>query len=292
MAAAPGWRAHQAAGRRALNAGGRFDDITDAYINALFRCGLLIERQPGGPVQCKGLPRKTADKNRKIVEAIDENVVFFLDMLREANAAKGWITEDALAQIAAEKYGIKFRRTQIQYRRGWLQSAGMVEAKGKQLRATSAGVQLLEGGLDSRPSKRIHVAEFNGRGEGDEHRALKEHVFAHCEELLGDRFETRGVECELASGDRPDVTAGNQSTIWHVEVKSRLARYHDIKRGLYQCVKYRAVARAMERVDRPNAPRKALSLLVVGKELPPELKKLARALRVRVLVCRQPYPPP
>ena len=284
------WRAHQVAGGRALNAGGRFDDTTDAYINALFKCGLLIEDEAGGPIHCKGLPRKKADKNRKVVETIDENVVFVVDMLREISEAKEWITEEQIRRIAGKKYRVKLREIQIQYRRGWLQSAGMVEADGRRLRATSAGVQLLEDGQETRPSRRVHVAEFNGRGEGEEHRALKEHVFAHCEELLRERIETRAVECELASGDRPDVTAGNESTVWHIEVKSRLARNNDIKRGLYQCVKYRAVGGAMERAESPNTRRNARALLVVGTRLPRELRRLARALRVRVLVCRLPHP--
>ena len=288
----PKWRVGPPRGRRARATGRRYDDTTKAYIDSLFRCGLLVEVSKG--VRCKIAVRER-DKKRKIIETINENVEFILDMLR---GAKDGVTVDDLKKQAAEEHKLDLDKNQILFRRGWLESAQMLEISGGELRATLDGKRLL--GLDSRepaakpkpkPADRpllpssppVHDAEFNGVGEGQEHKALKQYVFDNCKKIFGVDFTTREIEYELPSGDRVDVTAASHLAVWHIEVKSRISRHNDIRRGIYQCVKYKAVADAVERVE--GRVREVRSLLVVGKELPDsELAELARTLKIRVLV--------
>lgn len=271
----PNWRARQGASPRAVNAGGRFDDTTKAYINFLFRCGLL-EQAENGPkgIRCSFPMGK--NKSKKIIEKIDSTHVFILDMLKEA---KEWIAEDDLIGIAREKYNLSLSINQIRFRRGWLQSAGMVDARGNDLRTTHDGMQLLGDGFNPPPLARQSTTGLGSGGEGDEHKAMKQFVCENCDEILGEHVSDRRVEHELPSGDSVDVTAWNRSSVWHIEVKSRISNDSDIRRGIYQCVKYEAVGRAVESVKR-RRPRKIKALLVVERDLPDQLVKLARVLKV------------
>ena len=108
---------------------------------------------------------------------------------------------------------------------------------------------------------------------------MKQFVCENCDKILGEHVINREIEHELPSGDSVDVTAWNRSSVWHIEVKSRISNDSDIRRGLYQCVKYEAVGRAVESVER-RRPRKTKALLVVERDLPDQLVKLARDLKV------------
>ena len=258
-------------------------DNAQRYINSLVRCGLLKESDH---IEC-AFPRRR-DRDRKIIETIDGKVEFILDMLNEA---RDGASEDELASLAKSKYGLTSDIRQIQWRRGWLQSAGMLEKKGKRLYATDAGRKLLQErdarSVGSRTSAPINRAEFGGEGEGVEHKTLKEYVHENCERILseisGRRVDviSRKMECELPSGDRVDVTAGNEDIIWHIEVKSRISTESDIRRGLYQCVKYEAVERVRQRVEHSSRSREVKSLLVVENELSQELKEHAKSVPVQ-----------
>jgi len=82
-------------------------------------------------------------------------------------------------------------------------------------------------------------------------------------------------ECEyyLASGDKPDVIFLGKTITVAVEVKSRISNDADLQRGVYQCVKYRAVIRAEQKARKeiPNG----LAMLVTESVLPPSVLKLA-----------------
>ena len=58
------------------------------------------------------------------------------------------------------------------------------------------------------------------------------------------------TEHELLSGDRVDVVCFTESELVAVEVKSRDSNWQDLRRGVYQCVKYRAVLCAQEASQR------------------------------------------
>lgn len=62
-----------------------------------------------------------------------------------------------------------------------------------------------------------------------------------------------------------------------VEVKSCRSGDGDLKRGIYQCVKYRAVKKAQEQPVKTSVR----AILVTERDLPPQLKERARLLRVK-----------
>ena len=92
----------------------------------------------------------------------------------------------------------------------------------------------------SRPS-----SARGGTGEGDAHKTLKQYI---RDNPLSVGVRLRGanaeVEKKLPSNDKIDVFFENGTTWIGVEVKSDQSSEDDIRRGLYQCVKYRAVMEA------------------------------------------------
>lgn len=82
-------------------------------------------------------------------------------------------------------------------------------------------------------------------GEGTQHKALKEYVAAHPESVGIKGVVNSQTEYILLSGDRLDVyfelKDGSRVAI---EVKSKVSASDDILRGLYQCVKYKAILEA------------------------------------------------
>ena len=114
-------------------------------------------------------------------------------------------------------------------------------------------------------------------GEGENHKALRLGVKDNPE-----RIERRfhGVktktEFELLSGDRVDVVFYADREIVAIEVKSRDSNWADLRRGIYQCVKYEAVLCAQELRNRS-----VRSLLVTETELYGDLKELAKKLGVK-----------
>ena len=85
--------------------------------------------------------------------------------------------------------------------------------------------------------------------ESAAHLALKNHIAGHPE-LFADlgTFEKSQMEYRLDSGDEVDVFFYNDEQALAVEIKTGAAPAGELTRGLYQCVKYRAVLRAMYHV--------------------------------------------
>ena len=126
----------------------------------------------------------------------------------------------------------------------------------------------------------MNPEEFGGKGEGRNHKTLKEYIYKVAAKVCGASLVDRQMEYALPSGDKVDVTARNARTIWHIEVKSRTSKDPDIERGLYQSVKYGAVGKA--KVKAENTGQRVESLLVVETELSPNVRRLADKLDVRV----------
>ena len=118
-----------------------------------------------------------------------------------------------------------------------------------------------------------------GGGEGSNHRALRLWVMRHPERIRKRfRHATVETEKELLSGDRVDVVYSTGNEMLAIEVKSRDSNWHDLRRGIFQCVKYRAVLQAQERtVTSVDA------LLVSERGLPADLTRLAKTLGVSTL---------
>lgn len=115
--------------------------------------------------------------------------------------------------------------------------------------------------------------------ESAAHLALKNHVAAHPE-LFADigLFSPGQIEYRLDSGDEVDVFFANGEQALAVEIKTAVAPLGELTRGLYQCVKYRAVLRAMVHVKGELV--NARAILVTPQALPPQHREAAGRLAV------------
>ena len=127
-----------------------------------------------------------------------------------------------------------------------------------------------------------NIGGKGGGGEGKAHRKLKEFV-KRTPSVIGlpqTAAQTAKLEYELPSGDSVDVMFCHEERMIAVEVKSKRSDIGDIRRGIFQCVKYKAVTEATFRVnDREPDVR---SVLVLGGLLPPRLKSIRDRLGVEV----------
>lgn len=125
------------------------------------------------------------------------------------------------------------------------------------------------------------AAGFRG-GETDAHKRLKEYV-ARTPSLL----ELPGsaphgsIERPLPSGDCLDVSFEDRDLWVAAEVKAEHSPKADVIRGLYQCVKYLAVMRAVQTSE--GRDRSARAVLVLGAQLPADLIALRNLLGVEVI---------
>ena len=122
-----------------------------------------------------------------------------------------------------------------------------------------------------------------GGGEKEDHRVLKEFVKAHPDCIdLKQRFTRRSTECPLLSGDQMDVFFESANELVCVEVKGKNSPEADIRRGIFQCVKYRAVleAQGLYRGDRKQPVISVYLVLATG--LSAELERVAGILKIPV----------
>lgn len=140
--------------------------------------------------------------------------------------------------------------------------------------------------LEVKPTENLVVkiiarAGRAGGGEGPEHLALKEHV-RNNPHLVGLAHGSPLGESEvcLPSGDSVDVVYLLKRRIHAVEVKPAGAADSDIARGLFQCVKYRAVLQALAAYE--HDPRNVTACLALGGQFPIQLIPLRNSLNVDV----------
>jgi hypothetical protein len=114
--------------------------------------------------------------------------------------------------------------------------------------------------------------------ESPEHQALKLYVAAHPEVIGLPKTAKSEIEKVLGSGDRADVCFAIGDKFVVAEIKSGISPEGDIRKGVFQCVKYRAVIRSHQKLKRvvPNGE----AILVVEKKMSAEAKKLAQDLSV------------
>lgn len=121
-----------------------------------------------------------------------------------------------------------------------------------------------------------------GEGEGTRHKALKEYVARNPASIgLPTTTPPGQVERALPSGDSLDVSFRDKATWVAAEVKSACSDVGDILRGIFQCVKYKAVMEA-ELLSR-DQPRNARAILVLESVLPESLIPLKNLLEVEVI---------
>jgi hypothetical protein len=126
----------------------------------------------------------------------------------------------------------------------------------------------------------------DGRGgESPEHKYLKTYVRDHPKALKIGLINAIGEnEWPLKSGDVVDVKFADAKQFVLVEVKSVISNDADLERGIYQCVKYRAVAGAQ--MDEAGACVQRRIILVTERKLPKELFKLAKRLDITSKVLK------
>lgn len=122
---------------------------------------------------------------------------------------------------------------------------------------------------------------FGGGGEGDRHRALRLWVLGNPRILMPLLADAEAeTEYLLPSADRVDVLYRGAATVVALEVKSLDSNEADLSRGIFQCVKYRAVLAAM----RINLNRKVSAYLVTERPLVTPLLEEACRLEIKNLV--------
>lgn len=126
------------------------------------------------------------------------------------------------------------------------------------------------------------VQQRRGKGESEQHKQFKEYVSRNPQILkLPKRIGPGLTEYPLPSGDIVDVLFMGQTDWVAAETKSRVSDTADIYRGLYQCIKYRAVIEAYQS-ELGNSP-SCRAVLVVEGEFPKELIELKNILGVQVV---------
>ena len=119
-------------------------------------------------------------------------------------------------------------------------------------------------------------------GEGLNHKRLKEYIYNHPELLGFKTIKEKMMEYILLSGDRLDVFIRTiDDTGVAVEVKSLSSSDADIMRGLYQCVKYKSIMDAENKVHGIKADCKAI--LVIEGSLSWENQLVRETLGVTVV---------
>ena len=130
--------------------------------------------------------------------------------------------------------------------------------------------------------EKIKKSVYGSGGEGKEHNALKEYIAKHPERIgiRGDKFAK--TEHDLLSGDRLDVYFEcKKKQHFAIEVKPKSSPEGDLLRGVYQCVKYKAVMDAMRVVDNDNYENS--SILVIAGEMTDTVRQVANDLNVRYI---------
>ncbi len=117
----------------------------------------------------------------------------------------------------------------------------------------------------------------NDGGEGNLHKELKEYIYEHPKSIGLKDVVFKSKEYTLPSGDRIDVyfVKANGDRV-AVEVKPFLSLDEDIMRGIFQCVKYKAVLEAVRIVESESF--NVTSILVVGGLLSDQNRKIANDL--------------
>ena len=115
-------------------------------------------------------------------------------------------------------------------------------------------------------------------GEGRNHRALRLWVRDNPGRIRrGYRHFDTDTEVLLDSADRVDVVYYGRTLTVVLEVKSRDSDDTDLRRGVFQCIKYRAVTEAMDIRSKPQV----VPVLVTQTPLPGDLAELARRHGIR-----------
>jgi hypothetical protein len=123
--------------------------------------------------------------------------------------------------------------------------------------------------------------QLGGQGESEAHREFKLFVAKHPELVkVAGLTLPASIEYCFPSSDTVDVLFTTPTALVAVEVKSRLSSDADVLRGIFQCVKYRALLDAVVVVEQREVATRAV--LALQGELPASLLVIATTLGVEV----------
>lgn len=118
-------------------------------------------------------------------------------------------------------------------------------------------------------------------GESQEHINFKNYLIEHPE-IFGLNSSFSGeTEYMFPSLDTVDILFKNKYKIIGVEAKSYISDEADIFRGLYQCIKYKALIEAEQKVNNLNSESRVL--LALEGEFPNKLLPLKNLLGIEIL---------
>ena len=121
-----------------------------------------------------------------------------------------------------------------------------------------------------------------GGGESPAHKALKDYVALHPGIVgLHPDVGVGETEAPLLSGDSLDVSFSTPELWVAAEVKSRISGVLDIQRGLFQCIKYKAVMQAQALAEARHIDVRAV--LVLEAAFPQSLLSLKNMLAIEVI---------
>ena len=123
---------------------------------------------------------------------------------------------------------------------------------------------------------------FGNGGEGDSHMELKEYIFNNPHVIGIEEYKEKEKEHILLSADRIDVWFKlSDGACVAVEVKSHISSEADVLRGIFQCVKYKAIMDAEDKAHQIEASNS--SILVLGGALSEHNKYYSDMLGVTVI---------
>ncbi|MFB6418564.1 hypothetical protein [Bradyrhizobium tunisiense] len=126
---------------------------------------------------------------------------------------------------------------------------------------------------------------YGGPAESEQHIRLKNHVADNPKLFGAPKGCKQGVvERLLRSLDEIDVWFVAPGEQLAVEVKSRISLDWDIERGIYQCIKYKALLEAENKVEKIAS--KVRACLVTERRLPVHLTKLADTLGIETRLAK------
>lgn len=133
------------------------------------------------------------------------------------------------------------------------------------------------------PEEQDYNPGHGGEAESPEHKKLKEWVLNNPKKIgIHATPDYKKAEERLLSGDEVDVVFRCADTFYVIEVKSRRSNDADFQRGVYQCVKYRAVKLAEQL---PSLPR-VVAILVTESQISGGLRERARVLDIDLRVVK------
>lgn len=143
-------------------------------------------------------------------------------------------------------------------------------------------------GLLVRPDSNVidEASEFRGGGESEQHQRLKKYIAEHPKVLQLPATVRADTEFRLPSGDSLNVLFRTGDDWTAVEVKSARSLLPDLVRGMFQCVKYQAIVKALQATQ--GRTQSAKAILVIEDAFPAQLESWKQVLGIEVIDCVRP----